>query len=167
MDWTAAVQDGLRERDVRTIAHVPDSAIAPLIEELAAASGFELIDAAREEQAIGIASGVWLGGGRAAVLCQSSGLANTLNALGSLNKAARIPLLGIVTRRGGLGEFNYAQVPFGYNMPDVLDALGLRYSTVDDETDVERAVSWGAKTAFSTDEPYFLLLESTLLGVKE
>lgn len=167
MNWPVAVEEGLRERDVRTIAHVPDSAIAPLIERLEGDPEFETIGAAREEQAVGIASGAWLGGGRAAVLCQSSGLANTLNALGSLNKAARIPLLGIVTRRGGLGEFNYAQVPFGYNMPDILDDLGLRYSLVDDATDVSRAVSWGAKTAFGTDEPYFLLLESTLLGVKE
>jgi sulfopyruvate decarboxylase alpha subunit len=167
MEWENAAVSALKANEVTTVACLPDSAISSLIERVKADDFFTVIEVTREEQAVGVASGSWLGHQRCAVLCQSSGLATTINALGSLSKPARIPFVGLVTRRGDLGEFNLAQVPFGYSMPEILDAIGIRNHSVTGSDDVERMVDMATKSAFSTEEPYVLLLESTLLGAKD
>jgi len=167
MDWETAVLSSFKENDVRTVTCLPDTAISTLIEAVKDDDFFSVVEVTREEQAVGVASGAWLGGQRAAVLCQSSGLATTINALASLSKPARIPFVGLVTRRGDLGEFNLAQVPFGYNMPEMLDAMGIRNNSVTAKDDVARRVDLATKTAFGTEEPYILALESSLLGAKD
>lgn len=167
MDWETAVLSSLGENEVETVACLPDTAMSSLIDRTKADESFTVVEVTREEQAIGVVSGAWLGGRRGAVLCQSSGLATTVNALGSLSKPARIPFVGLVTRRGDLGEFNLAQVPFGYNMPTILDALGIRNRSVSGSDDVRKVVDTATKTAFSTEEPYVLMLESSVFGAKD
>jgi sulfopyruvate decarboxylase alpha subunit len=167
MDWETAALSSLEANDVDTVACLPDTVISSLIAGAKDDDFFSVVEVTREEQAVGVASGAWLGHSRAAVLCQSSGLATTINALASLSKPARIPFVGLVTRRGDLGEFNLAQVPFGYSMPEILDELGIRNHAVDDPDDVARLVDMAAKTAFATEEPYILLLESRLTGAKD
>lgn len=167
MEWETAVVSALKQHDVRTVASLPDTAISPLIDRIETEEFFTLVEVTREEQAVGVVSGAWLGHERGAVLCQSSGLATTINALTSLSKPARIPFVGLVTRRGGLGEFNLAQVPFGYNLPTVLDTLGIRNHSVTAASDVQTVVAKAVQTAFSTEEPYVLLLESSLVGDKD
>lgn len=58
------------------------------------------INAAREEDAIGIATGAYLAGKKPIVLMQNSGLANCINALASLCIPYKIPMLMLVTWRG-------------------------------------------------------------------
>jgi len=165
MAWTDDAMDGLRAAEVDLVAHLPDSVVGPLV-ELAVDSEMETVLVAREEEAVGVLSGAWLGGRRGALVCQTSGLATTFNALGSLSKPWGLPFVGIVDRRGGLGEFNLAQVPAGYNMDDLLEAIGIRNGTLRDGDDVAARVAMAADTAFDTQEPYVLLAEPTLTGGK-
>ena len=58
-----------------------------------------------------------MAGQRGALLIQSSGLGNTLNALGSLAMAYRLPFPLLVSLRGELGEFNPAQLHMGRAVP--------------------------------------------------
>ena len=74
--------------------------------------GMRLVTLTTEEEGIGIATGCWLGGKRAMIAMQSSGVGNCINALG-LPAAFRAPCLMLVTMRGQWGEFNPWQVPMG------------------------------------------------------
>ena len=76
--------------------------------------------ATREEEAFGIAAGLYLGGKRPTVMLQSSGLGNSLNALTSLLIPYRIPVLIVVSMRGDAGEWNAAQVPMGRAVRSIL-----------------------------------------------
>lgn len=166
MTWYEETIEALHEGGVEVIAHLPDSVVAPLIERVEADDRFRSVPVAREEEAIGILSGAWLGGKRGALVCQTSGLSNTLNAVGSLSKPWGIPFVGIVSRRGDLGEHNLAQVSGGYGMPRVLNEMGVRNSCMDGSTDVGQVVRLAADTAFSTEDPYILLADVTLTGGK-
>lgn len=166
MAWYEDAHTGLREAGVDTVAHLPDSVIGPLIERVEADDDIESVLVAREEEGVGVLSGAWLGGRRGALLCQTSGLANTFNALGSMSKPFGLPFVGIVDRRGSIGEFNVAQTPGGYGMPRLLDDVGIRNHCLHDGDDVARYVEMAANTAFSTHEPYILLVEPTLTGGK-
>ena len=167
MTWIDGVVSALQRNDVRRVAYLPDSALSGLIERIESNESFEAVSLAREEHGVGLLSGAYLGGERGVLLCQSSGLATTINALSSLSKPTRIPFLAVVSRRGDLGEFNDAQVPFGYAVGDVLDDIGIRNRRLDVPETVERDVDLAAKSAFSTGEPYVLLLDATLTGAKD
>lgn len=169
MSWERQIASALEANDIELVAHVPDGALAGLIEFVEADEAFTTVRVNREEEAVGVLAGGWLGGRRGALLCQSSGLATSINALASLALPARIPFLGVVSRRGDLGEFNLAQVPFGYAMPGLLDDLGVRNHRLGavGDAEVERLADMAAKTAFSTEEPYLLLVEPTLTGAKD
>lgn len=167
MTWETSVLNSFKENEIEVVSYLPGSAIDGLIQEIEDDPYFTTVRVTREEEAVGVVSGAWLTHSRGVLLCQSSGVANALNPLTSLNKAARIPFIGLVVRRGDLGEFNFAQVPFGYELPDVLDAIGVRYRHLEAPEEVEQVVDMAAKTAFSTEDPYILLLETVLTGAKD
>lgn len=162
MSWDSPVVSALREGDVELVVYLPDSFLSPLLDRIEDQEDFETVAVAREEEAIGILAGAWLGGRRGALVCQSSGLSNTFNALASFSKPWGLPFLGLVTRRGDLGEHNLAQVPAGYAMPRLLDTIGIRNRTLDGSEDLERQVGMGIDTAFTTQTPYVFLLDATM-----
>lgn len=166
MTWAEAITAGLARSDIETVAYLPDSVLAPLIDTIETHGSFEMLPVAREEEAVGVLSGAWFGGRRGALLCQTSGLANTFNALGSLSKPDGIPFLGLITRRGDLSDHNLAQAPAGYAMPRLLDDIGIRNHKLESEADVADVVTMASKTAFHQQEPYALFLEPTLTGGK-
>ena len=165
-DWARDTVDALRRTGVDLAVHLPDSAIDPLTDAFDDADDVESVLVSREEEAVGVLSGAWLAGRQGALVCQSSGLANTFNALGSLSLPARIPFVGLVSRRGDLGEFNLAQVPMGYGMADVLDAVGCRNHTVERPEEGAERTAMAAASAFSTETPYVVLLDATVTGYK-
>lgn len=167
MSWENQIITALKENDVSFIAYLPDTPLSSLIETIETDQEFTAIRVSREEEAVGILSGAWLGHKRGALFCQSSGLATALNGLGSLNKPARIPFIIFVTRRGNLGEFNLAQVSFGYGMADILDTMGIRNESINSQKNLNQYAEMSIKTAFSTEEPYAIILESTLIGAKD
>jgi sulfopyruvate decarboxylase TPP-binding subunit len=74
--WSKHVADALRRNDIRFFATVPDYIVSQVLEHLWADPACRVVTATREEEALGIVSGVWLGGQRGALLMQNSGLGN-------------------------------------------------------------------------------------------
>jgi len=83
---------------------VPCSYLSPLINRVISRTDTRYVGATSEGEAVAIAAGAWLGGRQTVVMCQNSGLGNTINPLTSLNFPFRIPTLLIVTWRGKPGE---------------------------------------------------------------
>jgi len=110
--WPDLIFEKLREFGIRHVAYVPDAGLARLIELCQAADDMEPTVLTTEEEGIGILAGAWLGGERGALLMQSSGVGNCINAL-SLAKVCGFPLLMIITMRGEWGEMNPWQIPMG------------------------------------------------------
>lgn len=153
------VRTAADEAGIDIVAALPDSALWPTIETFDEAPDVRSVRVTREEQAVGVLAGAWLSGGRGMLLCQSSGLANAFNALGSFAVPWGTPFVGVVSRRGDLGEHNGAQVPAGYGLPRLLDTLGVRNHRLGVGDDTERVVCRAAETAFSTESPYVVLVD--------
>ena len=83
---------------------VPCSFLTPLINRVIGAGDLDYIGAASEGEAVAIAAGAWLAGRKTVVMCQNSGLGNTVNPLTSLSAPFRIPTLLVVTWRGQPGR---------------------------------------------------------------
>lgn len=163
MGWETDVVDGLIDAEIDLVTQLPDGAMGAVVEDLDAA-GIRTLRVEREESAVAAASGTWMTGDRGAVVCQSSGLANAFNALGSLSVPARLPFVAVVSRRGDLGEFNIAQVPAGYGLPGMLDEVGVRNEIVSEPGRLRETIRMAAGTAFSTRTPYVVLLDATVTG---
>lgn len=162
MDWPGVLYGRLRQAGIRYFVHVPDSPLSRLISLAGADAEAILLPATREEEGVGIAAGVHLGGGRAAVLMQTSGLGNALNALASLAIPYRIPLLMVISLRGEPGEWNAAQVPMGRATRPVLEVLRLPHATVTAAGEIAELVPPLADVAFRTGTPAALLLSRRL-----
>ncbi|HJZ42600.1 MAG TPA: thiamine pyrophosphate-binding protein, partial [Hyphomicrobiaceae bacterium] len=98
--WHEIVLDTLKRNEVKLITYVPDRVLTPLIANLHADPYFTTFPTAREEEAVGIVSGAWMGGLRGAVLMQTSGFGTLGNVLASLAVPYQIPLIMIVSERG-------------------------------------------------------------------
>jgi sulfopyruvate decarboxylase alpha subunit len=164
--WWQIVHAGLKAHDVRLVAHVPDAVLTPLIKALEADPAFDVVPLTREEEGVGILSGAYLGGRRGALLMQSSGLGNTINALGGLPLAYHLPFLVVISPRGRLAEFNPSQVPAGRAAPRLLDALGVEVVELTRLEEVEKQLDAAARSCFSTELPWALVVSPLLSGGK-
>jgi sulfopyruvate decarboxylase alpha subunit len=164
--WYDIVQATLKRNDVKLVAYVPDKVFTPLIKNLHADKDFLAFATAREEEALGILSGAWMGGRRGAVLMQTSGFATLANVLASLAMPYQIPLIMFVSERGTLGEFNYGQSLVCRTMRPVLDSLAMEHHTVTRLDEFEFIADRSIKQAVTTQAPVALILSPLLTGGK-
>src|SRR5437899_10436362 len=125
IDWPAAIHSALKARRVRQVSDVPDAGPKRLVELCHADKGMTAVPLTTEEEGVALAAGAWLGGERSALLMQSSGVGNCVNAL-TLASNCGFPLLMLVTMRGETGERNPWQVPMGQATPEALRLGGVR-----------------------------------------
>lgn len=156
----------LRAGGIEQVSYVPDAGHGELIELMHADSAINTTVLTTEEEGIAVGAGAWLGGQRAVLLTQSSGVGNCINTL-SLVVNCRFPLLMLVTMRGEWAEFNPWQVPMGTATQPVLETMGVRSHRVDHPQDIEDAVSSALTMAFEAGQAMAVLLSQRLLGKKE
>lgn len=164
--WHGVVLQTLKRNDIRLVPYVPDRVLTPLIKSLHADPFFTTFATAREEEAVGIVSGAWMGGMRSAVLMQTSGFATLANVLASLAVPYQIPLIMFVSERGTLGEFNYGQSLVCRTMRPVLDSLAMEHHTITRFDELEFIADRSIKQAVTTQAPVALILSPLLTGGK-
>jgi len=124
MTWSQTFLDVLKDNEVKLVTYVPDNVLTPLIKGVVEDQYFTSLVATREDEAIGIVTGAWMGGVRGCVLMQTSGFGVTPNALASLVVPFQIPAVLVVSERGTMGEFKPGartlMVPRGYEDQDVV-----------------------------------------------
>jgi phosphonopyruvate decarboxylase len=91
------------ERGYSFWAGVPCSFLTPFINYVIQSPKLTYVGAASEGEAVAIAAGAHMAGRKTVVICQNSGLGNTVNPLTSLNYIFKIPTMLIVTHRGAPG----------------------------------------------------------------
>jgi sulfopyruvate decarboxylase subunit alpha len=110
---------------------VPCSYMASLLRRLEAQPLYGYVNAVREDAAIGIATGAYLGGRQPVVLMQNSGLGVSVNALASLTHIYRIPLLLLVTWRGENGQDAPEHLVMGEQLLALLRVLTVPFQIFD------------------------------------
>lgn len=164
--WFETIRDVLRRNDVRLVTYVPDNVLTPLIRAIEADDFFTSFSATREEEALGIVAGAWMGGMRGIVLMQTSGFATLPNAIASLAVPFQIPVLMLVSERGTLGEFNVGQALVAKTMRPVLDALAIEHHTLNRLDEVDFITDRTIRQAVATQLPACLILSPLLTGGK-
>ena len=164
--WYEIVLATLKANDVKLAVYVPDRVLTPLIKALHAEPFFTTFACTREEEALGVITGAWMGGMRGALLMQTSGFATLPNALASLVLPSQIPALLFVSERGTLGEFNLGQAMVCRTMRPVLDSLGMEHHTITRHDELGFIVDRSIKQAVMTQAPVAFILSPLLTGGK-
>jgi len=116
----------------------------------------------REDEAVAMAAGAFLGGRIPAVLMQNSGIGNALNVLISLHLIYRIPSLLIVSWRGFEGKDAPEHLVMGQTMPQLLDLVRIPHRTVSEQSIVED-LKWTAQAFMEQRIPVALLLKKGIV----
>jgi len=164
-DWSADVFKEMKARDIKTIATIPDGGLTSLLKMVGADKDMRLVTLSTEEEGIGVVTGQWLGGTRAMIAMQSSGVGNCINALG-IPVTMRTPCLMLVTMRGQWGEFNPWQVPMGQATRTVLEAVGVRCFPVERAEEIGEVFAAAADIAFNSTVSAAVLVSQRVIGAK-
>ena len=107
--------------------------------------------ATREDEAMSIASGAWMGGKKLPVVfMQNSGLGNCINVIASLHQSYEIPVLLVISWRGHHGKDAPEHILMGAVMPDLLNLFKVDNERLDVK-DPKKQLEKLAKTL--TDRP--------------
>jgi sulfopyruvate decarboxylase alpha subunit len=162
---TAVPADGFVDRLLAAgfdfFTGVPCSLVAPLLTELERRALYR--GETREDAALGVAAGAWLGGRTPVVVMQNSGLGVSLNALASLHLLYRIPCLLLVTWRGFEGRDAPEHLIMGAVLPQLLDLFGIPHRAPDAAAAVSD-VDWAAATLRATEKPVALVVRPGLFA---
>jgi len=164
-EWPDQLFEVLKSAGVKQVAYVPDAGHAHLIERVESDAVMRGVVLTTEEEGVALACGAWLGGERAVLLMQSSGVGNCVNMF-SLVANCRFPFLTLVTMRGEWAEFNPWQVPMARATQSVLEAMGISVLRVTQPGDVAETVQAAADAAFESDQAVAVLLSQRLIGRK-
>ena len=164
--WQDQLFDTLKRADVAQVGYVPDAGHARLIERCRADPDIRDIVLTTEEEGVALAAGAWLGGDRAALLMQSSGVGNCVNML-SLLASCRLPFLTFVTMRGEWAEFNPWQIPMGKATREALEMMGVTVFRLERPEDAEEVTSAAAALAFESDQQIAVLISQRMIGTKK
>ena len=163
--WPERIFEALKRGAIEQVGYVPDAGHARLIERCRADDDIRDVALTTEEEGVALAAGAWLGGERAVLLMQSSGVGNCINMF-SLARTCRFPLLMFITMRGEWEEFNPWQVPMGSIVDPVLklcEADVYRVNTPDEVAGIaERAV----QQAFGGERIAAVIISQQLIGKK-
>ncbi len=163
--WPDAIYTQFRRVGVRQVGYVPDAGHSRLIALCRDDPNIADVVLTTEEEGVGLVAGAALGGQRAALLMQSSGVGNCVNMF-SLLRNCGFGCVVLVTMRGEFGEFNPWQVPMGAITEDVLRLAGFLTYRIDRADAVDEIVGAGCDMAFNGNLQVAVLLSQRLIGPK-
>jgi sulfopyruvate decarboxylase TPP-binding subunit len=148
---------------VRQVGYVPDTGHSRLITLCQADPEITDVVLTSEAEGAGLVAGAALGGERAALLMQSSGVGNCINMF-SLLQNCSFPCLILVTMRGEFADFNPWQVPMGSITEQVLKLAGFLAFRAEQAEDVEAIVGSGCDMAYEGNLRIAIILSQRMVG---
>ena len=133
---------GLKEAGIDFVSYIPETRLSEILPVLEADGSFTLVPVASEAEAVGIAAGASLGGKRAAVYMEGTGLfVSTYNLL-TVGERYGVPMLLLVAYVGSFEDQrnSYLFSHYGNKTKGILDTLGIPYLIIDSANQVEARI---------------------------
>jgi phosphonopyruvate decarboxylase len=142
---------------------VPCSLLKGLVSLLEKDERAAYVSATREDSALGMAAGAFLGGRRPMVLMQNSGLGVSVNALASLHGLYEIPVLLVISWRGE----DRSDAPEHWTMGEItaplLDLLHVPHRVLSPAEPMDAIVGWAREQLDVTKKPVALIVPGGVL----
>lgn len=130
--------DELKQNGADFFVSVPCKLLGDLINLLQEDTTVTYLPATREEEALGICAGAYLGGKTPVIVMQNTGVGTCITSLFSLVLYYQLPIMMIISHRGSPGEKVGAQVPMGHAVKPLLETMGIPTFSFSDKADVKQ-----------------------------
>lgn len=160
---TKKIGDELKNLGFSFYSGVPCSFLKDLINY--AINECDYVMAANEGDAVAISSGAVLGGKKAVVLMQNSGLTNATSPLTSLNYTFQLPVLGFVSLRGEPGLSDEPQHELmGTITEKMLALMQVEWAYLSNEEEVALAQLADANKLIESGKTFFFVVKKGTFG---
>jgi len=157
------VYDAIKGVGVRMVSALPETWLVHLIRMADEDPDMTLVRLAKEEEGVGGSAGAHFAGVKSAMLMQNHGFLQAINGIVGVSLLYKIPLLMLITDRGGFGEKDPWQTEGGKHTRPVLDALHIAREDLTRPDDVEPRLAKAMTLAQSSLSPVALLLSRDLM----
>jgi sulfopyruvate decarboxylase subunit alpha len=130
-DIASRIADELASCGVKLVASLPDNWLMNVIKSVDQDDRFIHVPVNREESAIGLCSGAYMGAMGSAALMGASGFMTVIYAITKINYTYEIPLFLMLTLRGAAGDHHKHHISNGLYLRPVLDAINMPYLVFD------------------------------------
>jgi sulfopyruvate decarboxylase subunit alpha len=162
-DNSKAVFEGIKAAGIRSVSALPETWLGLLLQRCEDDPDIDLIQVAKEEEAIGIAAGAHFAGEPHLLLMQNHGFLAAINGIVSLAQLYNIPLCMLVAYRGHWGEPYPWHTRGGIVTEPVLTALGIPFEHARDPRKVGKQIREAYTFSQSSLSPVALLLTRDLM----
>ena len=128
---------------IENFVGVPDSTLKHFIDQ--GLKKRKIIITTREDEAIGIATGMVISNSSSLVFMQNAGFANSISTLTSLIQLYKIPIIILLGWRGFLKNDAPEHTKIGKIQPQLIRSIGIK-SKIIDEKNWKDACKWALKT---------------------
>ena len=135
-DIARHITDELAACGVKLVASLPDNWLTGVIDAVERDTRFVHVPVNREESAIGLCSGAYMGAMGSAALMGASGFMTVIYAITKINYTYEIPLFLMLTLRGGIGDHHKHHASNSLYLRPVLDAIDMPYRIIDQPGDI-------------------------------
>ena len=133
----ARIADQLASCGVRLVASLPDNWVMDVIKTIDRDDRFVHVPVNREELAIGLCSGAYMGAMGSAALMGASGFMTVVYAVTKINYTYEIPLFLMATLRGQAGDRHKHHISNGLYLLPVLNAINMPYQIIDKPEEID------------------------------
>ncbi|MCK5412723.1 MAG: thiamine pyrophosphate-binding protein [Gemmatimonadota bacterium] len=155
--------DGIKAAGIRTVSALPETWLGLVLQRAEDDPELELIQVAKEEEAIGIAAGAYFAGEPHLLLMQNHGFLAAINGIVSLAQLYSIPLCMLIALRGHWGEPYAWHTRGGIVTEGVLRALAIPFEYARDPAKVAAQIRDAYTFSESSLSPVALLLTRDLM----
>jgi sulfopyruvate decarboxylase TPP-binding subunit len=137
-DIARHIADELAACGVKLVASLPDNWLTGVIDALDRDGRFVHIPVNREESAIGLCSGAYMGAMGSAAMMGASGFMTVIYAITKINYTYQIPLLIGITLRGRPGDRAKFHQSNGLYLESMIRAIDIPFVPIENAHDIPR-----------------------------
>ena len=156
--YADAFMDALSDAGVELVAALPESLLKHVYRRLWSQTDIRYVTVTNEAELPGIVAGAYLGGMRALMMMENSGLRQACEPIARFALSHQVPMVMVMPYRGDLGETNWWGHSHAQTMEPLLDALRIPYWHIRELSRLSRAVSGALDHADSSQLPVALIL---------
>lgn len=159
----ATIVGGLKQAGVSLVAYLPDSLLRSTYRLLREDPDIRTVLASNEADLPGIVVGAYLGGVRAVMMMENSGVRQACEPIARFTYSYRFPMVMLMSHRGGFPEQTWWGHAHAQTMGPVLDALRIPWRVLESPADVGPAVEGAFIHSRSSHWPVALVLSGGCL----
>jgi len=154
----------LKACGIDLVASLPDKWLSDILDAVEADADVTHVRVTREDDGMGICAGAYLGGRKAALVCQNAGVLLSTNVLAGYAFHHQIPFLVLAAYRGREDDAYYYQIYKGRITVPVLEAIGVPYGILDDPGDFKRIRDYQRQSQLARMPAVLLMTSRALAG---